>query len=296
MNSETSTIDAPVIGRRPRMTVRDVVTRAGRWMAVAMVIAAGLTMLVPFIWTVSTSLKPHETVLQLPPQLVPDPATLDNYRRLGDVLPFWRIVANSVIVTVTSTAAQVFTSAMAGYGLARFKFRGREGLMMVYLGTLMVPFQVTIVPLFLIMRWLGWINSLQALIVPSVASAFGVFLFRQFFLQMPPEFEEAAACDGANPWQTFIHIALPYAKPAAATHGILAFMATWNAFLWPLFISRNESSMTLPVGLAALNGRYSTDFALVMAGVVVTVVPVITVFAVLQRHISGGLLLGNGGR
>ncbi len=270
--------------------------RVGRWLPGLLILAAGMTMVVPFLWTVSTSLKPHETVLQLPPKLVPDPATLDNYRRLGDVLPFWRIFVNSVIVTLTSTAAQVFTSAMAGYGLARFKFKGRETLMLVYLATLMVPFQVTIVPLFLMMRWLGWVNSLQALIVPSVASAFGVFLFRQFFMQMPSEFEEAAACDGASPWQTFIHIALPYAKPAAATHGILAFMATWNAFLWPLFIARDEQSMTLPVGLSALNGRYSTDFALVMAGVVVTVVPVIAVFALLQRHISGGLLLGNGGR
>lgn len=113
---------------------------------------------------------------------------------------------------------------------------------------------------------------------------------------MPSEFEEAAAIDGAGQWRTFWHIALPYAKPAVATHGILAFMATWNAFLWPLFVARDESSMTLPVALSALNGRYSTDFALVMAGVVITVVPVITVFATLQRHISGGLLLGNGGR
>jgi len=299
MSSETATgLAPPSSGRRsgqPRPK-RTLVSRVGGWLPALLIIAAGLAMVLPFLWTISTSLKPHETVLQLPPELLPNPATFDNYRRLGEVLPFWRILANSVIVTLTSTAAQVFTSAMAGYGLARFKFRGRDGLMLVYLGTLMVPFQVTIVPLFLIMKWLGWINSLQALIVPSVASAFGVFLFRQFFMQMPPEFEEAAACDGANPWQTFIHIALPYAKPAAATHGILAFMATWNAFLWPLFIARDEQSMTLPVGLSALNGRYSTDFALVMAGVVVTVLPVIAVFAVLQRHISGGLLLGNGGR
>ncbi len=197
---------------------------------------------------------------------------------------------------MTSTFAQVFTSAMAGYGLARFTFKGRESLLLVYLGTLMVPFQVTIVPLFLIMRWLGWVNSLQAIIFPCVASAFGVFLFRQTFMQMPAEFEEAAALDGAGPWQIFRHIALPFAKSATATHGILAFMASWNAFLWPLFIARDESAMTLPVGLASLNGRYSTDFAMVMAGVVVTVLPVITVFALLQRHISGGLLLGNSGR
>lgn len=270
--------------------------RLGSTIAALGLIAAGVVMVVPFVWTISTSFKTGPAVTQLPPELIPDPATTENYRTLGEVLPFWRIVTNSIIVTVVATFAQVLTSAMAGYGLARYKFRGREALMMLYLGTLMVPFQVTIVPLFLMMRWLGWINSLQALIVPSVASAFGVFLFRQFFLQMPREYEEAAAIDGAGPWRTFFNIALPYAKPAAATHGILAFMASWNAFLWPLFIARDESAMTLPVGLSTLNGRYSTDFALVMAGVVVTVVPVITVFATLQRHISGGLLLGTGGK
>lgn len=257
---------------------------------------AGLFMVVPFIWTVSTSLKHGDQALELPPRLVPDPVTLDNYRTLNQVIPFWRILANSVFVTLVSTFAQVLTSAMAGYGLARYRFRGREALMLLYLGTMMVPFQVTVVPLFLMMRWLGWINSLQAIIAPSVASAFGVFLFRQFFLQMPKDYEEAAALDGASPWRTFRSVALPYAKPAMATHGILAFMASWNAFLWPLFVARDESAMTLPVGLATLNGRYATDFALVMAGVVVTVAPVIAVFTVLQKHISGGLLLGSGGK
>lgn len=270
--------------------------RVGQIAALAVMLIAALSMVLPFVWTLSTSFTADDRVLDLPPQLIPRPPTTENYQTLNDVLPFTRIVVNSIIVTVVSTSAQVFTSAMAGFALARYRFRGREALMLVYLGTLMVPFQVTIVPLFLMMRWLHWVNTLQALIVPTVASAFGVFLFRQFFLQMPKEFEEAAALDGAGPWRTFRHVALPYAKPAVATHGILAFMASWNAFLWPLFIARDETAMTLPVGLASLNGRYTTDLALVMAGVVITVVPVITVFATLQRHISGGLLLGDGGR
>ncbi len=296
MNSE-----APATHGRERTTsgvVRKGLSRRrlGQWAAVIVMVAAGLLMVLPFLWSVSASFTSNDRVLRLPPELLPRPPTTDNYRTLNEVLPFTRIVANSILVTLVSTVAQVTTSAMAGFGLARFRFRGREALMLLYLGTLMVPFQVTIVPLFLMMRWFGWVNSLQALIVPTVASAFGVFLFRQFFLQMPKEFEEAAAIDGAGPWGTFRHVALPYAKPAVATHAILAFMASWNAFLWPLFIARDESAMTLPVGLASLNGRYSTDLALVMAGVVITVVPVITVFAMLQRHISGGLLLGSGGR
>ncbi|MFP5333368.1 MAG: carbohydrate ABC transporter permease [Acidimicrobiia bacterium] len=209
-------------------------------------------------------------------------------------MPFARIVGNSVVVTVVTTTLQVVVSALAGYGLARFEFRGRQALFLVYLGTLMVPFQVTIVPLFILMRYLGWINSLQALILPGIASAFGVFLFRQYFLQMPAEMEEAAAIDGASPWRTFWSVAFPYARPAAATHGILAFMASWNAFLWPLFVARNEKAMTLPVGLASLHGRYETDWNLVMAGSVVAVVPIVLVYVLVQRHISDGLLVGGG--
>jgi multiple sugar transport system permease protein len=158
----------------------------------------------------------------------------------------------------------------------------------------MVPFQVTVVPLFIGMSRIGWVNTLQALIVPSIASAFGVFLFRQYFMQMPMEMEEAAAIDGAGPWRTFWRIAFPFARPAAATHGLLAFMAAWNAYLWPLFIARDEQAMTLPVGLAALHGRFQTDWNVVMAGSVVAVLPVIVVFIAIQKHISEGLLLGGG--
>ena len=192
---------------------------------------------------------------------------------------------------LAATTAQVVTSAMAGYGLARFPFRGRHALFLAYLATLMVPFQVTIIPLFIAMRWLGWINTLQALIAPMVASGFGVFLFRQYFLQMPRDLEEAAAIDGAGPWRTFWRVSLPYARPAIATHAILAFMASWNAFLWPLFVARNAQSMTLPVGLAALHGRWMTDWSLVMAGSVITILPVIVGYAIAQRWIVEGTLL-----
>ncbi|MBW3619869.1 MAG: carbohydrate ABC transporter permease [Actinobacteria bacterium] len=256
-----------------------------------LLVVAGLAMALPFAWSLLTSLQDSRSLLVLPPSFSPSSLTTSAYRRLVDLMPFTRIVANTVIVTIISTVAQVVTSAMAGYGLARFNFRGRHAVFLAYLATMMVPFQVTIIPLFIAMRWLGWVNSLQALIAPMVASAFGVFLFRQYFMQMPAELEEAAALDGANPWQTFWRIALPYAQPAIAAHGILAFMAAWNAFLWPLFIARDESAMTLPVALASLHGRWTTDWSLVMAGSVITVVPVIVVYAVAQRWIVGGTLL-----
>ena len=254
--------------------------------------AVGLTMVFPFAWSLSTSLQTSDTLLTLPPRLIPDSPTLGAYREVMEVTPFARMVVNSVVVTLVVTVLQIVTSALAGYGLARFRFKGRQALLLLYLGTLMVPFQVTIVPLFVGMSELGWLNTLHALILPMIASAFGVFLFRQYFMQMPDEFEEAAALDGASPWRTFWSVAFPYARPAAATHGILAFMAAWNAFLWPLFVARDESAMTLPVGLASLHGRYETDWNLVMAGSVIAVVPVIVVFAIVQRHIATGLLLG----
>jgi multiple sugar transport system permease protein len=270
--------------------------RPGRWFGAAVIVASGAMMVLPFLWTLSTSLTPGEDVLQLPPQLIPAAPTLDAYRELTEVMPFGRMLLNSTIVTAVVVVAQVITSALAGYGLARFEFRGRQGLLLLYLATLMVPAQVTIVPLFIGMSRLDQLNTLHALILPMVASAFGVFLFRQYFMQMPASLEEAAALDGASPWRTFWSVAMPYARPAIATFGILAFMAAWNAYLWPLFVARDESSMTLPVGLASLHGRFETDWNLVMAGSVVTVVPVIIVFAIVQRHISTGLLLGGGSK
>lgn len=255
-------------------------------------IAVGLMMVFPFVWSVSTSLQSTESLLQVPPQLIPQSPSLDAYREVMRVTPFARMVINSVIVTVVVVVLQIVTSSLAGYGLARFRFRGRQALLLLYLATLMVPFQVTIVPLFIGMSRLGWLNTLHALMLPMVASAFGVFLFRQYFMQMPGELEEAAAIDGASPWRTFWSVSFPYARPAVATFGILATMAAWNSFLWPLFVARDESAMTLPVGLASLHGRYQTDWNLVMAGSVIAVVPVIIVFALVQRHISDGLLLG----
>ncbi|MFV2063308.1 MAG: carbohydrate ABC transporter permease, partial [Chloroflexota bacterium] len=186
-------------------------------------------MVLPFLWTLSTSLQSTQSLLQVPPQLIPESPSLDAYREVARVTPFVRMVINSVIVTAIVVVAQVVTSALAGYGLARFKFRGRQALLLLYLATLMVPFQVTIVPLFIGMSRLGQLNTLQALILPMVASAFGVFLFRQYFMQMPAALEEAAALDGASPWRTFWSVAFPYARPAVATFGILAFMAAWNS-------------------------------------------------------------------
>lgn len=256
-----------------------------------LLIVAAAFMLVPFLWMLSTSFKVDQYVLSMPPQFIPRPFTLDSYRQLFDLLPIDRMFFNSLLVAVATTVGQVFVSSMAAYAFARMKFRGQNGLFLLYLATLMIPFQVTIIPLFILMRYLGWINSYQGLIAPGIFSAFGTFLLRQFFLSLPRDLEEAAFLDGANHFTVYWRVIMPLAKPALATLAIFSFMGSWNAFLWPLFIVRNEQLMTLPVGLATLHGRYLTQWNLVMAGAVITVIPMLIIYLLAQKHFVRGVVL-----
>jgi multiple sugar transport system permease protein len=245
-------------------------------------------MLVPFAWMVSTSLQP-DAALGGDPQLIPSNPTLANYGRIAEAFPFWRFLANSLVVAGISTVLQVFTSAMGAYVFARIAFRGRDALFIVYLATLMVPLQVTIVPLFVEMRFLGLVNTYPGLILPAVASAFGTFLLRQAFLGLPRDLDEAAFIDGAGHWTVFRRILLPLAGPALATFTVFAFMASWNSFLWPLIVTSAPDLMTLPVGLSALQGRYETAWNVVMAGATVSVIPILVIYAVAQRHVVRGV-------
>ncbi len=256
-----------------------------------LLIVAAAFMLVPFLWMLSTSFKVDQYVLSMPPQFIPRPFTLDSYRQLFDLLPIDRMFFNSLLVAVATTVGQVLVSSMAAYAFARMKFRGQNGLFLLYLATLMIPFQVTIIPLFILMRYLGWINSYQGLIAPGIFSAFGTFLLRQFFLSLPRDLEEAAFLDGANHFTVYWRVIMPLAKPALATLAIFSFMGSWNAFLWPLFIVRNEQLMTLPVGLATLHGRYLTQWNLVMAGAVITVIPMLIIYLLAQKHFVRGVVL-----
>jgi len=250
-----------------------------------------LFMVAPFLWTLSTSLKSGQYVLVMPPQFIPRPLTLESYTRLADLFPILRLFGNSVVVAVATTAGQILTASMAAYVFARMPFHGRDALFLLYLATLMVPFQVTIIPLFILMRYLGWINTYPGLILPGMFSAFGTFLLRQFFLSLPKEFEEAAFIEGASPLTVFVYIILPLARPALATLAVFAFMSSWNAFLWPLFVVRDTQLMTLPVGLASLHGRYLTEWNLVMAGAVITVVPMLIVYLLAQQYFVKGVVL-----
>ena len=263
--------------------------RPGDYATWAVLGLGAVAMLLPFVWMVSTSLKTGEATFVMPPQLIPPAPTLDNYSKIFAAVPMAQFLINSIFVSVVSTALMVLNCAMAGYAFARIKFPGREIVFYAYLATLMIPQQVTLVPLFVLMTWLDWGNTYQALILPSSFGAFGTFLLRQFYLRLPREVEEAAFMDGAGYVRIFFTIGLQLARPALATLAVFAFMASWNSFLWPLIITSDQSMMTLPVGLSFLNGRYTTDWNVLMAGAVIGRVPIIAVYVFAQKYIIQGL-------
>ena len=259
----------------------------------AVLIVMALVFLVPFIWMVSTSLKTEEFILRT--DFIPNPASLDSYVRLFDIMPMARMVANSVFVTVTATVGQILFAAMSAYAFARMKWRGRDLIFGLYLATMMIPYQVVVIPQFILVSKLGWVNSYQALILPSVFSAFATFLLRQAFLSIPVELEEAAIMDGANHLTIFRKVMLPLSKPVIATLTVFAFMGIWNAYLWPLFVARKEEFMTLPLGLATLQGgnQSLTEWNLVMAGAVVTVLPILVIYLFAQKwFVQGAVISG----
>jgi len=254
-------------------------------------VASALVMVVPFLWTLSTSLKADQYVLTMPPQFFPRPLTFQSYVRLTELFPAGRMFLNSLVVATLTTLGQLMTSSMAAYAFARMRFKGQGALFLIYLATLMIPFQVTITPLFILMRYLGWINTYQGLIFPGLFSAFGTFLLRQSYMTMPRELDEAAFMDGASHFTVYSRIILPLGKPALATMGVFSFMASWNAFLWPLFVARDIEMMTLPVGLAMLHGRWLTEWNLVMAGTVITILPMLIVYLLAQQYFVEGVLM-----
>lgn len=281
-----TTVSIPVAGQSasplPRLSL------VGIAFGAVMVLGAAV-MLLPFAWMISTSLKTAGATFVMPPQLIPGEPTLDNYAAAFTTLPMGRFLLNSLMVSLASTVLMVLNCAMAGYAFARIPFRGRTLLFYAYLATLMVPQQVTLTPLFVLMTQLGWTNTYQALILPGSFGAFGTFLMRQFFLKLPREVEEAAFIDGAGYIRIFFGIAIHLARPALATLFIFAFMQSWNNFLWPLIITSDTQMMTLPLGLSALQGRYTTNWNVLMAGTVISTLPVLAVYVFAQKYIIRGL-------
>ena len=251
----------------------------------------GLLLVVgPFVWMLLGSVKTQAELLQIPPTWLPEQPTGDNYQRLFERLDFPRFFMNSGIVASLITAGNLLFCSMLGYALAKLKFFGREKLFALVLATLMVPGSVTLVPLYILISMLGFSNSYAGLVLPFLAGPFGVFLMRQFMLGIPDELLEAARIDGAGEFRSFFQIVLPLATPALATLGILTFLSSWNAFLWPLVVATDEQMYTLPVALATFaTGQYQADHGLLMAGSVVIVLPVLIVFILLQRYFTEGI-------
>ncbi len=266
-----------------------------RWLRIgqyAVMVALVVIMVVPFAVMLSTSLKTQQYILQTPPQLIPNPASLESYVQLGERVDLARLMFNSAFVALASMVGQVLIGAMAAYAFARMEWRGRDSVFVLYLATLMVPSVVLVIPQFIVVRQLGWMNSYLALIVPGLFNAFGTFLLRQHFLTLPKDFEEAAFIDGANHFTIFSRIILPLSQPALATLAVLSFMGSWNAYLWPLFVARQEAVMTLPVALATLQSgpRSLTEWNLVMAGAVITVLPILAVYLLAQKWFVQGVV------
>ncbi len=264
-------------------------TRLARRGVLYLVVALGaVAMLFPFLWTVITSITPGGTLSSGPSLVVEDP-TLDAYRELFGVMPVWRIVGNSFGIAVATTVLQLITSSMAAYAFARLPFRGRNVVFAVYLATLMIPLQVLVVPLFIEMTRLQLNDTYFALLAPTIASAFGVFLLKQAMEGVPRELDEAATIDGAGHLRIFTTIMLPLVRPSLATLAVFAFMSSWNSFLWPLVVIRSPELMTLPLGLATLRGQFTTEWDVVMAGSVVSIIPIALLYIVAQRHIIAGM-------
>lgn len=272
---------APAGTRPRRITARRLALYVGVTLGAAI-------MLFPFLWTVITSITPDGTLASGPTLIVEDP-TLDAYARLLEAMPMWRIVANSFGIAIASTLLQLVTGSMAGYAFGRLTFRGKNVVFALYLATLMIPLQVLVVPLFIQMTKMQLNDTYFALIAPSIASAFGIFLLKQAVEGVPRELDEAATIDGAGHLRIFGRIILPLIRPAMATLAVLAFMASWNSFLWPLVVIRSTELMTLPLGLATLQGQFTTEWNVVMAGSVVSIVPIAIVYLLAQRHIIAGM-------
>ncbi|HZK59250.1 MAG TPA: carbohydrate ABC transporter permease [Cryobacterium sp.] len=286
--------DATLAGaKRPRPAVtRD--SRAGTrrrigfvLLHVVMIIGA-LIMFFPFLWTIVTSISPGAG-LTLAPALFPDHPSLAAYQQLFSERPFGQVILNSLLLAVTTTAVQLFTSATAGYAFSRLPFRGQGVVFAVYLATMMIPLQVLIVPLFSELKAFGLLNSYLGALLPTFATAFGIFLLRQAINQVPRELDEAATIDGAGHFRIFWTIILPNIRPALATLMVFAFMGSWNSFLWPLVVLRSPELQTLPVALAGLVGQYTTQWDIVMAGSVVSVLPMLALYIFAQKYIIQGV-------
>jgi multiple sugar transport system permease protein len=266
--------------------------RIGAVLIHAILIAGAVFMLLPMIWMLATSFKPGSEIIVWPPRLLPQMPTLDNYRGLFAAAPFLQFFGNSVFLSVASTISVVITSAIAGAVFAKYRFPGRGFLFMLVLATAIVPFEAYMIPLYIELVRIHWINTYQAIILPTLVMSFGIFLLRQHVASaIPDELLEAARVDGASEWWTFRRVLVPLSGNAMAAVGIFAFIQAWAAFIWPLLVANTNHLFNLEVGLTAFQFRFSTDYGKLMAGSTLSTLPMLIVFLLLRRRIIENMAL-----
>jgi multiple sugar transport system permease protein len=265
--------------------------RAGNAFTYALAIALGISMLVPFLWMISTSLMDEFEVFQFPPRLVPSDPVWSNYPNALTAVPFGRFFLNSAVMSLFIVSGHLITASTAGYAFARLRFPGRDKVFILFLANLMVPIIVLLIPRFLLVNALGWVDTYAGLIVTELVGVWGIFLMRQYFLSIPRELEDAARIDGANEWHVFWRVALPLAKPAIATVALFSFVETWKSFLWPLIVTRSMAMRPVEVGIAAFHSLYFSNWPYQMAAAVTAVIPILILFLFTQRYFVQGIQL-----
>ena len=269
--------------------------RLGKALLYTILVLYAIVTMIPFLWALSSSFKTLEEIVSGSMSFIPKDFTLDNYKQIfieQELFPRWFM--NSVIIAVTVTILNLMFNSMAGYALARLHFRGKRTIFMIVLAVLMIPAQVTMIPNYLILKQLGWLNSYQGMIVPAMVNATFIFMMRQFFINFPKELEEAAALDGLSRIGTFFRIVLPLARPALAAQAIFVFMGSWNDFMRPLIILSDPQLFTLPLGLNSFKGQYISYWNYIMAASMVFTMPVLVIYAFFNRYFIKGISFTGG--
>lgn len=252
---------------------------------------ASVSLVFPFVWMLSGAFKNNLEVVKMPPQLLPSHWNFNNFTEIEKFFPLYRFLLNSVFVAVATTVLQLFICTMAAYVFAKIPFKGRQAVFLLFLTTMMIPAQVTLVPLFILFSQTNLIDTYMGLILPGIFSAYGTFLMRQNIMTIPNELLEAAFMDGASYYKVFQSVIMPLVKPTLAALTIFAFMSSWNNFLWPLISINSKELLTLPIGLSKLQGRWSTEWNILMAGNVISFVPIFVVYLFAQRYFIKGMTM-----
>jgi multiple sugar transport system permease protein len=263
--------------------------RLARWALMLILLIGGIGMVFPFVWMISSSLKLPADIYSL--SLIPPKPTLDNYRTVLEETKYIRWFVNSLVIALITTASVAFFASVAGYALAKFKFPGQTAIFILILSTLMVPTEMLVIPWYMMSIELHWTDSYQGIMFPGLISAFGVFLMRQFFTGVPNDLIDAGRLDGFSEFRIFWKIAVPQVKPAIAALCIFTFLGNWNAYIWPLIVTRSEEMRTLPVGIAFFSTESGSAFHLIMAAAALATIPVLVVFLIFQRQIIKGIVL-----